>query len=127
VHVDWAFYRELIGDLMAGRRPSGACVAWAREAFRPPAARRAERDRLLRRAAKLLPPAPPWTKAEQLRAMALAASRALPAAPDESTPRGCVASALLIYAGRRPPSARQVYRVLTDMDGVEMSAGAAER
>lgn len=89
-------------------------AAWAEGkliATLPPSRRRAARDRLLREAAALLPAAPTKTKARLIRAQALQLRRALPARPDRSTPRGCVAAAMLLDLGR-VLSLKQLQRVL---------------
>lgn len=66
-----------------------------------PAERRAERDRWIRTAGALVPGAG-WTRARALHGLAGELAAALPAMPDVSTARGCVAAALLIAPGRMP-------------------------
>jgi hypothetical protein len=77
---------------------------------------RARRDALLRRAALLLPPAPPHRLAAMLAAEAKAMARtwhilrAHEPAPPYCTPRACLHAAAL--CARLPESQRQFYRVL---------------
>lgn len=123
MHADEAFLRRFL--LAAPAMPPDV-AAWAKSMLLdslPPARRIVERDRLLRAAAALLPAAPPWTKARQLHDVALAVSRALPADPDLTTSRGCVAAALLLRPGKEVPTVRHLYRVLlaTAADPLEMS------
>lgn len=77
----------------------------------PPAERREERDRLIRSAAALIP-GPPWTRARRLHGIARQLVGALPAAPDTSTARGCIAAAMLLSPGRSAPCVDTIYRVI---------------
>lgn len=75
-----------------------------------PTERREERDRWFRAAAALVP-GEPWTRARRLQLIALDLRGAIPAAPDTSTARGCVAAALLLCPGLKPPAVHTLYRI----------------
>ena len=114
--------------LAAGRSPSPELLADTiahLELFSDAAELRAKRDALIRRAALLLPAAPPHRKAYLLAQDAKAMTRTWhllrsrePAAP-YGTPRDCLHAAGLL--ARLPASQRQFYRVLiseaADMSG----------
>ncbi len=84
-------------------------IAIVHEAM-PPSERREERDRLIRAAAALVP-GEPWTRARRLHLLAHDLIGRIPAAPDTTTARGCVAAALLLSPGCRPPSVHTIYRI----------------
>lgn len=126
MRTDEALFREFVRETTAGRPLSRAIAAWATEALRPAASRRAERDRLLREAAELLPGST-WSKARALHAEVKAVRQHIPVAPDLSTVRGRVAAALLVYPGKpdRPLSAHQIFRAIERCIGpVEMQRRA---
>lgn len=78
-----------------------------------PSERREERDRMLRAAAALVP-GPTWTRARRVHAIARDVATALPASPDTSTVRGCIAAALLLNPGH-VPSVKQLSRIFVDV------------
>ncbi len=75
-----------------------------------PSERREERNRWFRAAAALVP-GDPWTRARRLHLIAIDLRTALPAAPDTSTARGCVAAALWLSPSRKPPAVHTLYRI----------------
>jgi hypothetical protein len=75
-----------------------------------PSERREERDRWFRAAAALVP-GEPWTRARRLHMFAADLRGELPADPDTSTARGCVAAALLVCPGHRAPAVHTLYRI----------------
>lgn len=50
-------------------------------------------------------------RARKLHIIAAGLVGAMPAAPDTSTARGCVAAAMMLCPGRKPPSVHTLYRI----------------
>lgn len=75
-----------------------------------PSERSEERDRWFRAAASLVS-GELWMRARKLHIIAAGLVGAMPAAPDTSTARGCVAAAMMLCPGRKPPSVHTRYRI----------------
>ncbi len=118
--TDEALLARFMREAPALPRDLAAAVADRLWRSLPLERRRAERDRLLRRAAALMGGAS-WRRARALAALARAAPRA-GASPALDTPAGLVRAALAAYPGRRgrPLSEVQIWRVINFTGPLEM-------